>query len=330
MKPAGTFTELARLVAIDTVSPMSAGQLDACAAELAGYDCHRIGPELFGRGDPAADVWLYGHVDTKPARPREEWRTDPFTLTERDGYWYGLGTSDSKFQLLNALGVAPPDEHFVLVDTSEEHDGSGAAAAFLADHAPRTMVVCDGAVAPGFDVFSGYSGQFDGVVRLDTGREPAHPARGGGDVGATLALFLADARASDLRLTVTGLSAPVTERSLSLQQAEVRIDVRMQPDDLPALRGFLDRWPHSTRQLMYPVVGRAPLRLPGLVCGGVTPTANRLGRADGPPVEHLVVVPGADPDNRNHQPNEFIRPAQIERHRDTLRRVLAALKGKVR
>ncbi len=40
-------------------------------------------------------VLFLGHLDVVDAR-REDWSTDPFTLTERDGYFYGRGTIDMK------------------------------------------------------------------------------------------------------------------------------------------------------------------------------------------------------------------------------------------
>jgi acetylornithine deacetylase/succinyl-diaminopimelate desuccinylase-like protein len=38
---------------------------------------------------------LLAHLDVVEAR-REDWTTDPFTLVEKDGYFYGRGTSDDK------------------------------------------------------------------------------------------------------------------------------------------------------------------------------------------------------------------------------------------
>jgi acetylornithine deacetylase/succinyl-diaminopimelate desuccinylase-like protein len=45
-----------------------------------------------GRHKP---VLLIGHLDVVEAR-REDWSTDPFQLTEKDGYFYGRGTLDMK------------------------------------------------------------------------------------------------------------------------------------------------------------------------------------------------------------------------------------------
>src|SRR5271157_4717575 len=40
-------------------------------------------------------VLLIGHLDVVEAR-REDWTTDPFQFIEKDGYYYGRGTSDMK------------------------------------------------------------------------------------------------------------------------------------------------------------------------------------------------------------------------------------------
>ena len=40
-------------------------------------------------------ILLMGHMDVVEAK-REDWTTDPFVMTERDGYYYGRGTTDMK------------------------------------------------------------------------------------------------------------------------------------------------------------------------------------------------------------------------------------------
>lgn len=51
-------------------------------------------------------VMLAGHTDVVPA-VRERWRSDPFTLTERDGRYYGRGTADMKGFLACVLAAVP-------------------------------------------------------------------------------------------------------------------------------------------------------------------------------------------------------------------------------
>jgi acetylornithine deacetylase/succinyl-diaminopimelate desuccinylase-like protein len=76
--------------------------------KAAGYpnnDVHVIGPEkrkknlvarLRGRsGTQAKPILLLAHIDVVEA-PVEQWATNPFELVEKDGYFYGRGTSDIK------------------------------------------------------------------------------------------------------------------------------------------------------------------------------------------------------------------------------------------
>jgi len=43
----------------------------------------------------APPILLMAHLDVVPAL-REDWSTDPFVMTEKDGWWYGRGTIDNK------------------------------------------------------------------------------------------------------------------------------------------------------------------------------------------------------------------------------------------
>src|SRR5579872_5689491 len=50
------------------------------------------------RGKPGSTkrpVLIIGHIDVVEAK-REDWTTDPFVFTEKDGYFYGRGTQDMK------------------------------------------------------------------------------------------------------------------------------------------------------------------------------------------------------------------------------------------
>ncbi|HUA90860.1 MAG TPA: M20/M25/M40 family metallo-hydrolase, partial [Steroidobacteraceae bacterium] len=75
-------------------------------------------------------VLLNGHLDVVEAR-REDWTTDPFKLVEKDGFFYGRGSSDMKDS--DAIMVATllrmkqegykPDRDIILALTADEEGG---------------------------------------------------------------------------------------------------------------------------------------------------------------------------------------------------------------
>ncbi len=114
-------------------------------------------PAVFGEipaPDGAPTIMLYAHHDVQPAGPAEQWATDPFSPSERDGRLFGRGTSDDKCGIVvhtaavRAFGGAPPVGVKVLVE-GEEEIGSVNLEAFLAAHggllAADAVVVADSA-----------------------------------------------------------------------------------------------------------------------------------------------------------------------------------------
>ena len=63
---------------------------------------------LHARIGPAVDggIILSGHMDVVPVEG-QDWHTDPFVLTEKDGKLYGRGSCDMKAYLACALAVVP-------------------------------------------------------------------------------------------------------------------------------------------------------------------------------------------------------------------------------
>jgi acetylornithine deacetylase/succinyl-diaminopimelate desuccinylase-like protein len=78
-------------------------------------------------------VLFLAHLDVVPAL-RDDWTTDPYSLVEKDGYFYGRGTTDDKqfcaifaavFARLKRDGVVP-DRDLILALTTGEESGSDA------------------------------------------------------------------------------------------------------------------------------------------------------------------------------------------------------------
>ena len=96
--------ELAKLlVARPSVTPDEAGCQSLVAERLApaGFRAER-----FDRNG-TCNLWLQrgtgrplfafvGHTDVVPPGPREQWKSDPFSPEERDGWLYGRGSADMK------------------------------------------------------------------------------------------------------------------------------------------------------------------------------------------------------------------------------------------
>jgi succinyl-diaminopimelate desuccinylase len=96
--------ELARaLIARPSVTPQDAGCLDLIAAHLEplGFACERMDSNGVSnlwarRGSAAPLLVLAGHTDVVPTGPVEQWSSNPFEPTIRDGVLYGRGASDMK------------------------------------------------------------------------------------------------------------------------------------------------------------------------------------------------------------------------------------------
>lgn len=82
----------------------------------------------------AKPILLMGHMDVVEAK-KEDSTTDPFVMTERDGYYYGRGTIDMKDGItaitqamvnLRAAGFKPKRDIVVLFTGDEETNGIGA------------------------------------------------------------------------------------------------------------------------------------------------------------------------------------------------------------
>lgn len=96
-----------------------------------------------GRQKP---LLLLAHLDVVEAR-REDWSTDPFTLVEQDGWFYGRGTADDKAMAaiwivslirMKQSGFVPNRDLVVALTADEETGGvNNGVAWLLANHRPK-------------------------------------------------------------------------------------------------------------------------------------------------------------------------------------------------
>ncbi len=132
------------LIEINTVSNFGSGRAaDAMAARLkaAGFpesDMQLVGPKpqnrnlvvrYRGKGG-LRPILFIAHLDVVEAL-RKDWSSDPFTFLEKDGYFYGRGTSDMKCEVADIVAnfIRLRGEGFVpsrdIILALTEHEESG-------------------------------------------------------------------------------------------------------------------------------------------------------------------------------------------------------------
>ena len=144
-----------QLIAAPSLTPRDAGCQELLAERLAviGFECESL---VFGEGGaavtnlwairagrrPDAPVLVFaGHTDVVPTGPLEQWHSDPFVPTHRDGRLYGRGAADMKGSV-GAMLVAA--EEFVAAHP--DHAGSLAFLVTSDEEGPAlngTVKVCD-------------------------------------------------------------------------------------------------------------------------------------------------------------------------------------------
>lgn len=88
---------------------------------------------------------LIAHIDTVGAN-KDEWKSDPWTLTERDGYLYGRGVIDDKgmaAMAIEAVALLAEEKDrardVILVLAGDEESGVGVGTQWLVEHHPELV-----------------------------------------------------------------------------------------------------------------------------------------------------------------------------------------------
>ena len=201
--------QLARqLIACRSITPADGGCLSLVASRLsaAGFRCERIDRGAVGNlwarhGSSGPLVCLAGHVDVVPPGPVEEWTSDPFTPTERDGFLYGRGAADMKASVAAMVTAAervaaPAGDRgsvAILLTSDEEGDavdGTAAVVSTLRDRGETIDACIIGEPTSterfGDTIKNGRRGSLNGRLRVhgqqchiaypERGRNPIHDA----------------------------------------------------------------------------------------------------------------------------------------------------------
>ncbi|CAM3894147.1 M20/M25/M40 family metallo-hydrolase [Tsukamurella strandjordii] len=197
----------------------------------------------------AKTVLLYSHFDVQPPGPREQWESDPFTLTPRPGpdgaeRWYGRGAADCKGNLVahltalravrDATGGLPIGVRLI-IEGSEEGGGEGlddlvAQRPDLAQ-ADLILIADTGNVAVGRPTLTtSLRGVASVRVELTTGRSDLHSGQFGGaapDALAAMIALLATLRDAQGNTTVDGLDASARWAGEPYDEAAFRSDAAL-------------------------------------------------------------------------------------------------------
>ena len=148
MKPSRTLLLTEELIALDSITPHDKGCQQRLIELLAplGFRCETIESNgvtnLWARKGTESPVFVFaGHTDVVPAGPLDQWHSQPFAPTRRDGKLYGRGASDMKSSIA-AMVVAC--EEFIAAHP--DHQGSIAFLITSDEEGPAvdgTVVVCE-------------------------------------------------------------------------------------------------------------------------------------------------------------------------------------------
>jgi acetylornithine deacetylase/succinyl-diaminopimelate desuccinylase-like protein len=272
--------ELVEIPTTEVEGTVRAAQVLAARLHAGGLpqeDVHVLGADantqnlvarVRGRNPRARALLLMAHLDVVPAR-REDWSVDPWTFLERDGWFYGRGTSDNKAGVamlianvirLKREGWRPARDVIVLL-TSDEETAQGSIRWLLENH--RQLV--DAEMAFNTD---------GGGIRLRDGRPTFFGVQASEKIYADYQLEVSDAggHSSQPRpenpiytlaaalsrigehqfpLHLNDLTRLFFERSASTESGQTAIDMRAiaaAPPDLPAA-ARISRSPQYNAQL---------------------------------------------------------------------------------
>jgi acetylornithine deacetylase/succinyl-diaminopimelate desuccinylase-like protein len=329
MSPPEALTEpLAELIAIPSISAdtthgddvLAAGEWVRDRIRAAGGEAEIVrqgnSPLVIGEvrasrdAESAPTVLCYGHFDVQPPDPLDLWESEPFTLTERDGWLYGRGIADDKGQLfmlveaaarLAAAGELPVNVRFTC-DGEEETGGHSIVDYLAADErgADAAIVFDSGMVKAGLPAVNiAVRGMCYFHVEVRTGRRDLHSGvYGGSSLNAMHALMQAlgavvprNGRVPDeLRVGIAPVAAEEAEGWASLPSGAEELEAQgsTPTDDRAAEEFYLRTWAEPSVDVHGLAGGSAQLQKTVLPVHAVANVSIRL--APGQEVEQVAPV----------------------------------------
>ena len=212
------------------------GWLEKIGAEVTletkGFAPPVVVAELKGDGC-GPTVLFYGHYDVQPPDPVDQWRTEPFVPTVKDGRVYARGAQDDKGQLFAFLcGLRSLDRRpaMKIVLEGQEESGSAALAALAPEMRRRlaadVMLVCDTSAAADLRpaIVAGLRGVNHFTVRLTAANRDLHSGEYGGiapNAAQGMAELLASLHGADGAIAVDGFRdgiEPPTEEEVRVAE----------------------------------------------------------------------------------------------------------------
>jgi acetylornithine deacetylase/succinyl-diaminopimelate desuccinylase-like protein len=223
---------------------------------------------LRGRDTGRKPLLLLAHIDVVEARA-EDWTLDPFTFTEKDGYYYGRGTTDDKDEaaiyIANLIRMKQegfqPDRDIIVALTADEEGGQHNGVQWLLNNHPDL-------IDAEYALNEGGGGAMKNGVRISNGVQASEKVyqsfvlsvtNPGGHsslpVRDNAIYHLADAlgriRDYDFPVELNEITAAFFERSATLQSgelAEAMQGVLQTPPDAAAI-AYLSRTPFYNSRL---------------------------------------------------------------------------------
>lgn len=275
---------LAELVEIDTSDPHgdNTAAAEAMARRLiaAGFpekDVQVLAPaerkgnlvvRYRGRDSGQKPLLLLAHIDVVAADPAD-WTMDPFTFIEKDGYYYGRGTTDDKdeaaIHVANLIRLKEegyvPDRDIVVALTADEESGPHNGVAWLLEN-HRDLIDAEyalnegggGAIRDGIHVANAVqaSEKVYQTFQLETTNPGGHSSLPHKDNAIyELAEALVKIREHDFPVSLNEVTHLFFERSADLEEGELAAAMRgvlQSPPDPDAVK-YLSATPYYNSRL---------------------------------------------------------------------------------